>query len=110
VFKNLESFLTHLVLKRAKAFALKSAKAVVLTLHLLRNKVYKIVKLFLLNNRLKLTSNMSILIDLKEESSFKVLLFLTLYLQTRYPLLKLRESCPCPFVDSLLQSVLLCCT
>jgi len=40
VFKNLEIFLAHLVLKRVKVFTLKLAKAVVLTLHLLQNKIY----------------------------------------------------------------------
>jgi hypothetical protein len=38
------------MLKRTKTFVLKSAKAVVLTLYLLWNKVYKIVKLFLSNS------------------------------------------------------------
>ena len=48
--KNLESFFAHLVLKRAKAFALELAKAVVLTLYLLQNKLYKTIKLFLPNS------------------------------------------------------------
>ena len=46
VFKNLEIFLAPLVLRRAKAFALELTKAVVLTLHPLQDKVYRIVKLF----------------------------------------------------------------
>jgi hypothetical protein len=47
VFRNLEIFLAHLVLRRVKAFALELAKVVVLTLYLLRDKVQGIVKLFL---------------------------------------------------------------
>ena len=39
-------FFTHFVLRRAKAFALELARAVVVTLYLLRNKVHGIVKLF----------------------------------------------------------------
>ena len=50
VFKNLEIFLVHLVSRRAKAFTLELAKVVVLTLYLLRDKVYRIVKLFPPNN------------------------------------------------------------
>jgi hypothetical protein len=50
VFKNLEIFLAHLALRRAKAFTLELAKAVVLTLHLLQDNVYKTVKLFLPNS------------------------------------------------------------
>ena len=50
IFKNLEIFLVHLVLRRAKAFTLELAKVVVLTLYLLRDKVYRIVKLFPPNN------------------------------------------------------------
>ena len=50
IFKNLEIFLVYLVLKRAKAFTLKLAKVVVLTLHLLQDNIYKTVKLFLLNS------------------------------------------------------------
>jgi hypothetical protein len=85
VFKNSEIFLAQLVLRRAKAFALELAKAVVLTLHLLQDKVYRTVKLFLLNNQLKSTFNMSIPFNPKEETSFRVPLFLTLHL--RLPLL-----------------------
>ena len=50
VFRNSESFTTHVVLSKAKALALVLAKAVVSTLYLLRNKVQQIVKLFLLIN------------------------------------------------------------
>jgi len=50
VFKNLASFLVYFVLIKVNAFALKLAKAVVFTLHLLQDKVQGIVKLFLLNN------------------------------------------------------------
>ena len=46
VFKNLETFLIYLVLRSIKALALELAKVVVLTLYLLYNKVYRIVKLF----------------------------------------------------------------
>ena len=90
MFKNLESFFAHLVLKRAKAFASKSAKAVVLTLHLLQDKVYKIVKLFLPSSQLRSTLNMLIFSNPKKESSFRALLFLTLYLLLHpYPLFRL---------------------
>ena len=47
VFKNLETFLIYLVLRSIKVLALELAKVVVLTLYLLYNKVYNIVKLFL---------------------------------------------------------------
>jgi hypothetical protein len=77
VFKNSEIFLAHLVSRRAKAFALVLANAVVLTLHLLRYKVHEIVKPFLLNNQLRSTSDILILYSPKEESSFRALLFLT---------------------------------
>jgi hypothetical protein len=77
VFKNLEIFLAHLVSRKAKAFALVLVKVVVLTLHLLQNKVYEIVKLLLLSNQLRSTFNMLILYNFEEETSFKVLLFLT---------------------------------
>ena len=50
MFKNLDIFFIHLVLKRAKAFALVLAKAVVVTLYLFHNKVQSIVKLLLLIN------------------------------------------------------------
>ena len=50
MFKNLDIFFAHLVLRRAKAFALVLAKAIVVTLHLFRDKVQGIVKLFLLIN------------------------------------------------------------
>jgi hypothetical protein len=93
VFKNSEIFLVHLVLRRAKAFALVLANAVVLTLHLLQYKVHKIVKPFLLNNQLRLTSNILILYSLKEESSLKALLFLThlICCLTLHLLLRLQE-------------------
>jgi hypothetical protein len=55
VFRNSETFLVHLVLRRAKAFTLVLAKVVVVTLHLFRDKVHSIVKLFPLINQLKLT-------------------------------------------------------
>ena len=61
VFKNLEIFLAPLVSRRAKAFALELAKAVVLTLHPLQNKVHRIVKLFPPSSQLRSTSNISIL-------------------------------------------------
>jgi hypothetical protein len=47
---NLEIFFTHLILRRAKAFALELARVVVVTLYPLRNKVHSIVKLFPPNN------------------------------------------------------------
>ena len=50
VFKNSETFLVHLVSRRAKAFALELAKVVVLTLLLFFNSVYSIIKFFLLIN------------------------------------------------------------
>ena len=80
IFKNFEIFLVHLVSRRAKAFALELAKVVVLTPHLLRDKVYGIVKLFPPNNQLKSTLDISIPFNPKEESSFRVLLFPTLLL------------------------------
>ena len=69
-----------MVSSSAKAFALVSAKAVVVTLHLLQDKIYKIVKLFPFNSRLKSTFDMSICLDLEEETSFRVPLFLTMLL------------------------------
>jgi hypothetical protein len=50
MFKNLDIFFVHLVLRRAKAFALVLAKAVVVTLYLFCDKVQGTVKLFLLIN------------------------------------------------------------
>jgi hypothetical protein len=93
VFKNSEIFLAHLVLRRAKAFALVLANAVVLTLHLLQYKVHEIVKPFLLNNQLRLTSNILILYSPKEESSFRALLFLTYLIRclTLHPLPRPQE-------------------
>ena len=78
MFKNLKIFLVHLVLRRAKAFALILVKVVVLTLLLLQDKVYKTIKLFPPNNQLKSTSNILIPFNFKEETSFKVPFFLTL--------------------------------
>src|SRR5579862_2735222 len=78
VFKNSEIFQAHLVSRRAKALALESAKAVVLTPHPLRDKLHRIVKLFPPINRLRSTSDISIAFDPEEESSFRVLLFPTL--------------------------------
>ena len=106
MFKNSEIFLVYLVLRKAKAFALELAKAVVLTSNLLQDKVYRIVKLFLSNSQLRLTSNMSILYNSKEESFFRVPCFPTLHFLTLYLLPRLQESCP--FADSLLQNALLC--
>jgi hypothetical protein len=77
VFKNSDIFFAHLVSRRAKAFALVLAKAVVVTLHLFRDKVQGIVKLFLLINQLKSTLDKSTPFNPKEETSFKVPLFLT---------------------------------
>ena len=70
----------YVVSRKAKAFAPKLAKAVVLTLYLLRDNVQKTVKLFSFIKRLKSTLDMLTLLNLKEETSFKVLLFLTLCL------------------------------
>src|SRR5277367_248633 len=78
VFKNLEIFWVHSALRRAKAFALELARAVVLMLYLLRDRIQGIVRLFLPINRLKSTSNILIPFDPKEESSFRVALFPTL--------------------------------
>ena len=75
----------HLVLRRAKAFALELAKVVVLTLHPLQDKVYRIVKLFLPNNQLKSTLDISIPFDPKEETFFRVPLFLTVLLPLPQP-------------------------
>ena len=87
----------------AKAFALELAKAVVLTLYLLRDRIHRIVKLFPPNNQLKSTSNMSIFFDPKEETSFRVPLFLTTP-QRLYLLPRLLG--PCPFAGSPWQSAL----
>src|SRR5450432_4656964 len=70
VFKNSDIFFAHLVLRRAKAFALVLAKVVVVTLHLFRDKVQGIVKLFLLINQLKSTLDKLTLFNPKEETSF----------------------------------------
>ena len=86
------------MLRRVKAFALELAKAVVLTLHLLQNKLHRTVKLFLPNSQLRSTSNMLILYNPKEESSFRVPLFLSLYFLTLHLLPRLQE--PCLFVGS----------
>ena len=102
MFKNLKSFLVYLVLRKVKAFTLELAKVVVLTLYLLQNKLYRTIKLFLLNSQLRSTFNILILYNLKEESSFRVPLFLSLYFLILYLLPKLQE--PCPFVDSSLKS------
>ena len=90
------------VLRRAKAFALELAKAVVLTLHLLRNKLHRTVKLFPPNSQLRLTFNMLILYNPKEESSFRVPLFPSPDFLTLYLLPRLQE--PCLFADSPLKS------
>ena len=79
-FRNSDSFWAHLVSSSAKAFALVLAKAVVVTPHPLQDKIHRIVKLFLSNSQLKLTSNMSICLDPKEETSFRVPLFSTVLL------------------------------
>ena len=50
MFKNLDIFFVHLVLKKAKVFTLVLTKVVVITLHLFCNKIQSIVKLFLLIN------------------------------------------------------------
>jgi hypothetical protein len=68
-----------LVLRRVKAFALELARAVVLTLYLLQDKVQGIVKLFPPINQLKSTFDMSIPFDFKEESFFRVPLFPSSY-------------------------------
>ena len=78
-FKKSASFVTHLVSIKAKAFAPKSAKAEVKTWYLLRNKVQGIVQLLPLTSQLRLTYNMSIPFNPKEESSPRVPLFLILY-------------------------------
>jgi hypothetical protein len=78
VFKNLESFTIYLVFNRVKALALVLAKVVVLTLYLLYNNIQQIVKLFPPISQLKSTSNISILSNPKEETSFRVRLFPTL--------------------------------
>jgi hypothetical protein len=77
MFKNSETFLTHLILRRVKAFALVLAKVVVVTLHLFQDKVHSIVKLFPPINQLKSTLDMLMPFNPKEETSFKVPLFPT---------------------------------
>ena len=77
VFKNSEIFLAYRVSRRAKALALVLAKVVVLTPHPLHDKVHGIVKLFPPINQLRSTLDMSTPFDPKEETSFRVLLFLT---------------------------------
>ena len=64
---------------KIKAFTLKLAKVEVKTEYLLRNKVQRIVQLFPLISHSKLIYNISILFNPREESSFKVPLFLILY-------------------------------
>jgi len=61
-----------------KAFALELARAVVLTLHPLQDRIHGTVKLFPPSSRLKSTLDMSIPFNPKEESSFRVPLFPTL--------------------------------
>src|SRR5277367_3269869 len=92
VFKNLEIFWVHSALRRAKAFALELARAVVLTLYLLQDRIQGIVKLFPPINRLKSTSDISIPFNPKEESSFRVSLFPT----HLYQLPKSLKSYLCP--------------
>jgi hypothetical protein len=100
VFKNLGIFLVHLVLRRAKAFALELAKVVVLTLYPLYDKVYRIVKLFPPINQLKSTSNISIPSNPKEESSFRGSLFLTPLGSRLHPPSVLPLSCLYSLMDS----------
>ena len=95
VFKNSETFLAHLVSRRAKAFALELAKAVVFTLHPLQDRVYRIVKLFLLINQLRSTSDISILFGFEIESFLKAALFLPDPLGS-YLFPKLSKSYPAP--------------
>src|ERR1700722_8507531 len=77
-FKKLASFIAHLVLIKVKAFTPKLAKAEVKTWYLLQNKVQGIVQLFPLTSRPRLTSNILIPFNPREEFSFRVSLFLTL--------------------------------
>src|SRR5277367_2033495 len=93
VFKNLEIFWAHSALRRAKAFAPESARAVVLTPYPLRDRIQGIVRLFPPINRLKSTSDISIPFNPEEESSFRVSLFPTPHL---YRLPELLKSYPCP--------------
>jgi hypothetical protein len=104
VFKNSESFTIHLVFSKAKALALVSAKAVVLTLYPLRDSVQRTIKLFPPINQLKSTSDMSIPSDPEEETSFRVLLFPTLSMclptsHLRLPS-ELPPSCLCSLIGS----------
>ena len=79
VFKKLASFIAYLVLIKVKVFALELAKVEVKTWYLLWNKVQGIVQLLPPISRLRLTYNISIPFNPREESSPKVPLFLTLY-------------------------------
>ena len=75
---------------------------------LLQDRVHRVVKLFLPSSQLKSTSNMSISSNLKEESSFKVLLFLIpLALRLRLPS---RSLLSCPSSSSPLRSALQYCS
>ena len=78
VFRYSNIFLAHLVSRRAKAFALELAKAAVLILYPLQDKVHNTVKLLLPINQLKSTFDRSTSFHPKEETSFRVPLFLTL--------------------------------
>jgi hypothetical protein len=85
VFKNLDISLAHLVSKRAKAFALVLPNTAVLTLLLFLYSIHRIVKFFLLINQLRLTIDKLISFYPKEETSLRVLLFLSLYYPLSYP-------------------------
>jgi hypothetical protein len=86
VFRKSVSFIVYWVSIKVKVFAPESAKAEVKTWYLLRNKVQGIVQLFPLISRPRLIYNILIPFNPREESSFKVPLFLTLY----YPLKLIR--------------------
>jgi len=95
-FRKSASFMAYWVSIKVKAFALELAKAEVKTWYLLRNKVQGIVQLLPLTSRPRLTSNMSIPFDPREESSSRVPLFPTLCcppgLTGPYPLLRLSDN------------------
>src|SRR5271170_6036731 len=77
VFRYSNIFLAHSVSRRAKAFALELAKAEVLILYPLRDRVHNTVKLLLPINRLKSTIDRLTSFHPKEEASLRVPLFLT---------------------------------
>jgi len=104
-FKKSASFIAHCISIKVKAFALELAKAEVKTWYLLRNKVQGIVQLLLPTSQPRLTYNMLIPFNPREESCSRVPLFLTLYHPPKLtgPYLSL------PLLGSFLQSNLFGC-